>query len=121
MNTEGGIEFLESIKPGKVQAYRSIEDLNTRYLENLNETIELLRKGEGHRKVLVAVKRRFSYLTQMGRTVRYTHEEIVGIINDMEQTFFPKTKPPDKVVELLKELDKDVHELLEICEERMGD
>ena len=41
------------------------------------------------------------------------------VIENLRKKYFPKKA--DRTVELLRELDKDVHELLEILEGRMGD
>jgi len=87
MNTEEAIAYLKSTR---------MEDYG--YRNEYDEIIELLKRGEKYEQMWEELYKNPEYLT--------TKAEMYNI----KQKYFPK--PKSKVLKLLKELDKEVNQLL---------
>lgn len=97
-DSEELIEWLDSIRPGKVQHYESVSQYNYQYEMNINRTQVLLRVG------LDSVKFRDMweklYREHEGD---FTRGVRIGIIMDyIKQEYFPKPKPKSKLDEALE-------------------
>jgi len=90
MEIEEGIEFLESIKPGKVQEYDTIEGLNIRYERNLDEVQQLLRESEKYKLMDRALRDKLIYIEQVNYPPKkYTYEDIKAVMDEVRRRYFP--------------------------------
>ena len=125
MKEDKSIKFLESIKPGKVQLYDTIGGLNLKYERKLKEAIELLERSKVYKQIwedlMRALKTGKIYtLLPEGLPDKGMHITTLRfVIENLEKKYFPKPTKLNKTLELIKEVDRDVHELLEILEGRM--
>lgn len=101
MNFKKAIEWLDSIRPGKVQTYDSVSQYNFEYEMNINRTQQLLRTGEinsKYKKMWEDFKER-----NAGVESYYVNQELGSIRNIMinfEQKYFPKVYKRKWVIEL---------------------
>ena len=101
MNTKEAIKWLDSIRPGKIQEYDTIEGLNIEYGKNIDKIQQLLRIGEINSKY----KQVWEEIFQVYGNCPITFDDglsrlLYKILEEIKQKYFPETLKKTVTIEI---------------------